>query len=68
MFNKLYKHNDKLYVILRVMKTHQVTGNNGIINMELLKAWRDYEGADHVLRDGDTYLLCETVEEAQIIE
>jgi hypothetical protein len=36
--------------------------------MDALKAWRDYIGADHVLRQNDEYLLCETIQDAQIIE
>ena len=68
MIPNLYKHNDKLYVIIRMLKEHQVAVNNGQGNMELLKAWRDHVGADHVLKDGDTFLLCQTVEEAQIVE
>ena len=68
MMKQLYKHNDNLYVIVRRLKEHQVTGKDGQINMELLKAWRDWENADHVLKDGDTFLLCQTVEEANVVE
>lgn len=67
MFKQLYKHNDTLYVIVRRLKEHQVAGNDGQTNMELLKAWRDWENADHVLKDGDTFLLCQTVEDAKIV-
>jgi len=68
MIPRLYKHNGTFYMILRMLKEHQVTGNNGIVNMEYLKAWRDHVGADHVLKDGDTFLLCQTVQEANVVE
>jgi hypothetical protein len=42
--------------------------SNGEIVMEALAAWRDYCGADHVLRDQTGFMLCETIEDALIIE
>lgn len=60
---RLFYNNDTYYVVLRELKTHQVSNSNGSINMEVLKAWRDYLGGDHVLRMNNSYLICETVEE-----
>ena len=31
--------------------------------MEVLKAWRDHLGGDHVIKIQDDYLICETVED-----
>jgi hypothetical protein len=36
--------------------------------MELLKEWRDYIGADHVLQKQDEFWLCETIKEAEVVE
>ena len=36
--------------------------------MDLLKEWRDHVGADHVLQKNDEYWLCETIQDAEIIE
>lgn len=36
--------------------------------MDMLAAWRDYVGADHVLRDGNGFMLCRTVEDVEPIE
>lgn len=36
--------------------------------MDLLKEYRDYLGGDHVLRTQTHFQICETIEEAQIIE
>lgn len=60
---KLYKHNDTWYKILREMPHHNFMDKNGVIKLELLKAWRDWIGGDHVLRVQDTYLICETIPE-----
>jgi hypothetical protein len=64
----LYKHNDKFYQILRYLREHNVTDKNGNINMDMLAAWRDYVGADHVLRDGNGFMLCRTVQDVDPIE
>jgi hypothetical protein len=65
---KLFYNNDTYYVVLRELKTHQVSNSNGSINMEVLKAWRDYLNGDHVLRVNDSYLICETVDEPEYEE
>ena len=36
--------------------------------MELVQAYRDWVGCDHVLRSQTHFLFCETIEEAEIIE
>lgn len=65
---KLYKHNDTWYKILREMPNHNFVDKKGVIQMELLKAWRDWLGADHVLRVQDTYLMCETIHDTAFEE
>lgn len=58
---QLYKHNDTYYKILRTMPSHNFMDKKGVIQMELLKAWRDWLGGDHVLRVQNNYLICETI-------
>jgi hypothetical protein len=65
---QLFKFNDKLYVIVRDIATHNFENSNGSINMEVLKAWRDHLGCDHVLRHNDRYLLVQTIQDAIIDE
>ena len=62
--NKLIKHNDVWYKLLRYLPLHNVMGKDGVVKMEALAMWRDYVGADHVLRDNGGFMLCETVEDA----
>lgn len=65
---QLYKHNDTYYKILRDMPSHNFMDKNGTVQMEILKAWRDWLGADHVLRVQDRYLMCETIPEIDFEE
>tara|TARA_R110000822_G_scaffold100606_1_gene226348 strand:- start:231 stop:464 length:234 start_codon:yes stop_codon:yes gene_type:complete len=62
MKNILY-HNDKAYVVLRTLKVHQVSNPNGLVNMEALKAWRDYLGGDHVIKQNDSYMILEAIQD-----
>ena len=43
------------------MPSHNFKDKKGVVQMEILKAWRDWIGADHVLRIQDRYLMCETI-------
>ena len=65
---QLYKHNDTYYKILREIPSHNFMDKKGVVQMELLKAWRDWIGADHVLRVQNSYLMCETVPEIDFEE
>ncbi len=61
--------NDNAYIVKRETPIHnfEVKGQNKL-NMELLQAYRDYLGCDHVLRTPTHFLMCETIPEAEIIE
>jgi hypothetical protein len=58
---ELFFNNGKAYVILRKIAHHNVTGKDGNIKAELFNAWKEYLGADHVLRTSTEFLYCETV-------
>ena len=64
----LTKHNDTWYKILREVPIHNFADKQGNIHMDILKEWRDYVGGDHVLRTQTHFQICETIQEAQIIE
>ena len=61
--------NDKAYIVKHEVSvsTFEVKGQNRL-NMELLQAYRDYLGCDHVLRTPTHFLMCETIPEAEIVE
>jgi len=53
-------------VVVRYLAEHNVRNSDGSVNLKVLEAWRDYVGADHVLRDANGYMLCETVQDARL--
>ena len=65
---RLFKHNDKLYVIVRDMALHNFLNSDGSVNMEVLKEWRDWLGCDHVLKHNERFLLVQTIQDAIIDE
>lgn len=64
----LYKHNDKLYLVLRNMPEHNFQNKDGSLNMDVLKAWRDHLDGDHVLKNNDRYLIVQTIQDIEIEE
>jgi hypothetical protein len=65
----LYKHNDKCYFIHRSISLSRFTNNEGIIDLEGVKLWRDgLPFVDHVLRTDTHFLFVETIQDAEIIE
>ena len=59
----LAKFNDKYYQIIRTIRIDQVNED-----MEGLKAWRDYLKCDHVLQQGEYYLLVRYVQDVEFEE
>lgn len=60
--------NDRALIVKREVPTHifEKKGKNEL-NMEMVKAYRDYLGCNHVLRTQTHFLMCEIIEEAKII-
>ena len=59
---KLININGEYYQLVREINEQQVGGN-----MEGLKAWRDMNNCDHVLKYKGNYLLVRFVKDAEII-
>jgi hypothetical protein len=64
----LFFYNDNVYVVLRKINLSYIIDRHGNTNEELLKMWKEYEGADHVLKTNTHFLLCETVKEPEWVE
>tara|TARA_R110000751_G_scaffold223054_1_gene325266 strand:+ start:448 stop:675 length:228 start_codon:yes stop_codon:yes gene_type:complete len=61
--------NDKAYVVKREIPIHNFSiEDSNRLNMELVKAFRDWQGCDHVLRSPTHFMFCETIPDAEIIE
>ena len=66
---QLYMHGGKAYLILkRVWEGHFSLRLDQTPDIEYIKAYRDWVGADHVLRDQTHYLFCETIQEAEEVD
>jgi hypothetical protein len=63
--NKIIKHNDRWYKLLRYITHQNALNKDGAVNMAVLSGWRDYVRADKVLRDGGGFMLCETIEDVE---
>ena len=61
---QLYYHNDKAYLINRRIPVHIFEKNNQI-NFEFVKAWMEWLGCDHVLRDQTHFIFVETIKDIE---
>ena len=61
--------NDDAYVVKHEIKIDSflIKGQNRL-NMEWVKAWRDWLMCDHVLKTQTHFIFCQRIEDAQIIE
>ena len=63
------KNNDTYYIVHREIPIHNFTSKSGIMNMEMVKLWRDYLiKVDHVLRTETSFIFVETIQDAQVLE
>ncbi len=65
---ELFYNNGTAYIILRKIPHHSVSDKKGNIVPELFNAWKEYLGADHVLRNTTHFLYCETIPEVEFEE
>ena len=51
------KNNDIYYIVHREIPIHNFTSKSGVMNMEMVKLWRDYLiKVDHVLRTETSFI------------
>ncbi len=65
MMKRLFKNGDDLYLIIRELPIYKLTDKDGNIKNELFNAWKEYLGADKVLKNQTHFMFCETVQELQ---
>lgn len=64
--NQIHTHGGKAYIILRRAWEGKFTPKlDQDPDMEYVKMFRDWVGADHVLRDKTHFLFCETIEDIE---
>ena len=65
----LYKHGDKLYQVKREIAIHNFLPKGGnVIQMDFVKAWRDWLGVDHVLKTQTHFLFVMNVDDIEFEE
>jgi len=65
---QLYIRGDRAYLILRRVLASHFRIEENPENMEWVKMYRDWCGADHVLRDQTHFMFCETIEDVEFEE
>ena len=75
MYKKIYYNGDQAYHVVRTLpmdtfdpKRYGVNTNDERAFMMILQHWRDSHHCDHVLRQGNNFMLCRTIKDAEIIE
>jgi hypothetical protein len=65
----LYYHNKEAYIVKRSVLIHHFAPSlDKDANMEYVQMYRDWVGADHVLRTPTHFLFCETVRDTDFEE
>ena len=62
---EIYVHSGKAYIILRRVPIDNFNISENLLNMDNVKLFRDWCGADHVLRDNTHFMFCETIEDVE---
>ena len=65
---ELFLNNGNAYIVLRKIPHHNVMNKNGTIIPEAFNGWKEYLGADHVLKTSNHFLYCETIKDAEFEE
>jgi hypothetical protein len=68
ILKQLHKHNDTWYQIIRKIAAHNFTDKNGKVHLEYLKEYSNFLGGDHVLNFQNEYWICQTVQDAELIQ
>ena len=58
---RLFKHNDILFLVLRDMNSHTFHNKAGEFLNDKLLAWKEFLGAEHVLKVEDRFLFVEEI-------
>ena len=68
LYSNIVYNEDKAYKILDIVSIHNFTNKDGSINKQILGMYVNEKNGDHVLQRQNQFLICETIEEATIVE
>ncbi|MDB4378309.1 hypothetical protein N9Z41_00925 [bacterium] len=61
-------NNNIAYKILNIIPIHNFINKDGSVNKQVLGLYVHEKGGDHVLQRDHQFLICETIEEATVVE
>jgi len=66
---QIYVHGEKAYIVLKRVADLKFRAKLDLEpDMEIVKEYRDWIGADHVLRDQTHFIFCETIPDIEYEE
>ena len=67
ILKEVYFSSGKAYLILRKVHIYLFTKNN-VLNRNKLNLFKEWCGADHVLKTDSHFIFCETIEDVEFEE
>jgi hypothetical protein len=67
LYSNIIRNGDKAYKVLNIIPIHNFLNSDNTVNKQILGLYVDEKNGDHVLKQDNNFLICETIEEAQII-
>lgn len=68
LHSNIVYNGDKAYKILDIISIHNFTNKDGNVNKQVLGMYVSEKKGDHVLQHQNQFLICETIEEAIVVE
>jgi hypothetical protein len=68
LYSNIIYNNGIAYKILDIINIHNFLNRDNSVNKQILGLYVHEKGGDHVLQRDHQFLICETIEDAQVIE
>ena len=68
LYSNIIYNNGVAYKILDMLPIHNFANQDGSINKQVLGMYVNEKNGDHVLQHQNQFLICETIEDATIVE
>ena len=68
LYSNIVYNNNTAYKILAVVNVHSFLNSDNSINQKVLGLYVHEKNGNHVLQRNGKFLICETIEEAIIVE
>lgn len=65
---QLYIHGEKAYLVLKRVLEQNFYDKENQPQLKYVQMYRDWLGADHVLRDQSHFIFCETIQDVEYEE